>query len=147
MSGEAEVAELDRVALVDQNIVGFYVSVHDAHAVEVGHHSDQLHCDFSFISLGKGDLFPVDEIEQRPLFHVLHDEQQLRRRGDGSEHEDDVGVPVLRQHAHLVVELVQQLLGYVGIEHLFYRHLKLEEPPLVDRAETAHRNLLADLQV
>ena len=147
MSGEAEVAELDRVALVDQNIVGFYVSVHDAHAVEVGHDTDQLHSDLSFIGLGQGCLFPVDEIEERPLFDVLHDEQQLGRRGDGPEHEDDVGVPVLGEHVHFVVELVQQVLGYVRIEDLLYRHLQLEEAALVDRAEPAHRNLLPTLQV
>ena len=54
---------------------------------------------------------------------------------------------VFCQHVHLVVELVQQVLSYVGIEDLFDGDLQLEEFSFVDGAEAAHRDLFPYLQV
>jgi hypothetical protein len=56
-------------------------------------------------------------------------------------------VTILGQHVHFVVELLQQLLADIGVEHLLHRHLQLEVPPFVDCAEPAHRDLLPDLQI
>jgi hypothetical protein len=121
--------------------------VHDAHAVEVGDDPDQLQGDLPLIGFGEGGPSAVQQVEERALLDQFHDQQQLRRGGHCAEHEHDVGVAVLGEHADLVVELSQQLLGYVGVEDLLDRHLQLEEPPPVDCAEPAHRNLLPHLQV
>ena len=51
----------------------FDVSVDDAHAVEIGNHCDQLARDLSFVSLGEDCFLAVDEVEQGPFLHILHD--------------------------------------------------------------------------
>ena len=51
----------------------FDISVDDAHAVKIGNHRDQLTCDLSFVSLGEDCFLAVDEVEQGPFLHILHD--------------------------------------------------------------------------
>ena len=67
--------------------------------------------------------------------------------GDGAEHEDDVGMPILGKHVDLVVKLLEQLLADVGVEDLLDGHVQLEVPAFVDGAESSHRDLLSLLQV
>lgn len=89
----------------------------------------------------------MQQIEQRAFLHQLHHQAQLRRDRDGSEHEHDIWVAVLGQHVDLIVELPEQFLADVGVEHLLDRHFHLQAPPAMDCAEPAHRNLLSDLEV
>lgn len=127
--------------------MGLYIAMHDPHAVQVGHHSDQLQGDLSLISFGEDGLPAMDQIKQRPFFDQLHNEAKLRWRRDGPQHEDDIGVSVLGQHVDFVIELIQELLGDVGIEDLLDGYVQLEEFALVDGAEAAHGDLFPDLEV
>ncbi len=42
MSGESEVAEFDVVGLIEEDVVGFDITMDDPHAMQVGDDADQL---------------------------------------------------------------------------------------------------------
>ena len=89
----------------------------------------------------------MDEVKESSFFDQLHGDAKSRGLGDGPNHEYDVGVTVLSQHVHFIVEFLKKLLADVGVEHFLNRYLQLEIFPLVDRAKPTHRNLLPNLQV
>ena len=54
---------------------------------------------------------------------------------------------VLSEHIDFIVELIQQLLAYVRVEHLLYSHLEVKVSAFVNRTKAAHRNLFTDLEI
>jgi hypothetical protein len=48
----------------------------------------------------------MNEVEKCALFDQFHDQTELRRFGDGSNHKYDVGVPIFCEHIYFVCELI-----------------------------------------
>ena len=147
MAGQPEIAYLERVVFVYKKVVGFDIAMDDSMAVEVADYCDDLCGYFLLVLVGEIDLALMDEVIQSALFHQFHDEAKLGGSCNRGYHEYDIWMAIFSQHIYLVVELVQQLLTDVGIEHFLYCHLQLEVPAFMDRAKTAHRNLFPYIQI
>ena len=144
---ESEVAQFNVVVLIHQHVVRLDVSVHNPVAMQIGDDSHHLTGEMFALGVREVDAPLVDEVEKGALLDEFHGQAQLRRFGDGADHEDDVGVPVLGQHVDLIVELLQKLLADVGVEDFLDGHVQIEIFPYVDRAKPTHRYLLAHLQI
>ena len=138
MACESEVTEFEGEIFIEEHVVRFDIAVNDTVAVKVCDDADHLRCDAATICLREIAFFTVQQIEESAFLHQFHDKTELRRFGDGCNHEYDVRVSVLGEHVHFVVELIKQLFAYVWVEHFLNRHLQIEVPASVDCTKTSH---------
>ena len=94
---EAEVAELEVVVSVDQNIFGFDISMDHPPLVEIRHSRGGLPEYFDDLFVSQNPLF--DHVEEVPLFNVLEDQEEAVAELESVVQADDVWV------AELLVDL------------------------------------------
>ena len=143
VAGEAEVAELDRAARPDQDVLRLHVAVDDAVVVQVVQRLDELPRDLLHLLL-RQRLVVLEDLEELALRELRH-EHDVRRRLEVVQHADDVRVVEGALDPDLGAQLLQVLVALaVLLDELERDGLAGEAlPPLVDLAE---RPLPAHLQ-
>ena len=56
-------------------------------------------------------------------------------------------MPVLSEHVDFVVEFLEQLFAYIGVEYFLYCYINVEIFTFVDCTESTHWDLLSNLQI
>ena len=73
MASQSEIAKFNSKVLVDEHVVRFDVSVHNAMAVQIGDDSDNLECDSASVRVREAGLAFMNQIEEGALLDQFHD--------------------------------------------------------------------------
>lgn len=62
MASESKIAYFDAIIFIHQNIMGFYISMHDSMPMKVGIDANELIGDFTFVCIRKYCLSAMEKI-------------------------------------------------------------------------------------
>lgn len=69
MASKPKVTNLNAIAFVHQNVVGFDISMNNSMPMKVGIDTDKLICDFALISIRKNCFSAMEKIVKSALLH------------------------------------------------------------------------------
>lgn len=95
MFGQTEITQLDIIIFIHEHVVRFDISMHYSMTVQKCNNSHHLRSQMSAFGIAEVDPSLVDQIVESTLLDKFHRDAELRRFGDGADHEDDIGMAVL----------------------------------------------------